>query len=38
MLNDKASYATIPVSDLQQAKHFYGETLGLLAAGAPRRD
>jgi catechol 2,3-dioxygenase-like lactoylglutathione lyase family enzyme len=31
MLSDKATYATIPVSDLPHAKHFYGETLGLKA-------
>ncbi len=28
MLGDSEPYATIPVSDLARAKHFYGETLG----------
>ena len=31
MLSDKNTYTTIPVSDLQQAQRFYGETLGLKA-------
>jgi catechol 2,3-dioxygenase-like lactoylglutathione lyase family enzyme len=29
VLSDKRTYTTIPVSDLEQAKRFYGETLGL---------
>jgi len=29
MLSDKDTYASIPVSDIARAKHFYGETLGL---------
>ena len=28
MLKDSDSYSTIPVSDVQRAKKFYGETLG----------
>lgn len=28
MLGDKEAYPTIPVTDLAQAKRFYGETLG----------
>lgn len=28
MLGDKHAYATIPVSDLERAKKFYGQTLG----------
>lgn len=31
MLSDKRTYATIPVSDLERARRFYGETLGLPA-------
>lgn len=29
MLSDKPTYTTIPVSDLEQAKRFYSETLGI---------
>jgi catechol 2,3-dioxygenase-like lactoylglutathione lyase family enzyme len=29
MLSDKATYTTIPVSDMQRARGFYEETLGL---------
>jgi catechol 2,3-dioxygenase-like lactoylglutathione lyase family enzyme len=29
MLNGSDTYTTIPVSDLERAKQFYGETLGL---------
>lgn len=29
MLSDKKTYTTIPVSDLERAKHFYSATLGL---------
>src|SRR5579859_4612412 len=29
MLKDNDTYSTIPVSDVTQAKRFYGETLGL---------
>jgi catechol 2,3-dioxygenase-like lactoylglutathione lyase family enzyme len=32
MLNGSATYTTIPVSDLERAKQFYGETLGLTPA------
>jgi catechol 2,3-dioxygenase-like lactoylglutathione lyase family enzyme len=29
MLTDKSTYATLPVTDLAQAKKFYGDTLGM---------
>jgi len=29
MLNDKSTYTTIPTSDLERARRFYEETLGL---------
>jgi predicted enzyme related to lactoylglutathione lyase len=32
MLNDSAVTANVPVSDLDRARHFYAETLGLTAA------
>jgi catechol 2,3-dioxygenase-like lactoylglutathione lyase family enzyme len=32
MLKGSATYTTIPVSDLERAKQFYGETLGLTPA------
>jgi catechol 2,3-dioxygenase-like lactoylglutathione lyase family enzyme len=32
MLNDSDTYTTIPVSDLERARHFYTETLGLSPA------
>lgn len=35
MLNDKRSSAIVAVSDLERAKKFYGETLGLELAGEP---
>ena len=31
MLKDRESYATIPVSDIERAKRFYGDTLGFAA-------
>jgi catechol 2,3-dioxygenase-like lactoylglutathione lyase family enzyme len=31
VLNDKSTYTTIPVSDLERARRFYEETLGLKA-------
>jgi catechol 2,3-dioxygenase-like lactoylglutathione lyase family enzyme len=31
VLSDKRTYATIPVSDIDRAQRFYGETLGLHA-------
>ena len=31
MLSDKKTYTTIPVSDIDRAREFYGETLGLHA-------
>ena len=31
MLGDKKTYAMIPVSDIDRAKHFYSETLGIHA-------
>lgn len=31
MLSESRTYTTIPVSDLERAKRFYGETLGLIA-------
>lgn len=31
MLSDKRTYTMIPVSNLDRAKHFYGETLGIKA-------
>jgi catechol 2,3-dioxygenase-like lactoylglutathione lyase family enzyme len=31
MLSDKRTYTTIPVTDLERAKTFYGETLGMHA-------
>ena len=31
MLSESSTYTTIPVSDLERAKRFYGETLGLTA-------
>lgn len=35
MLGDKRSSAILAVSDLERAKQFYGETLGLELAGEP---
>src|SRR5450759_876052 len=32
MLRDSDTYTTIPVSDLERARHFYSETLGLSPA------
>lgn len=31
MLHDKSTYTTIPVSDMNHARQFYGETLGIHA-------
>jgi catechol 2,3-dioxygenase-like lactoylglutathione lyase family enzyme len=32
MLNESDTYTTIPVADLQRARRFYSETLGLTPA------